>query len=91
MCRILYPMLKGTAMKYWYDILNCIRNNLFKKADSLGNHPYTGQKEEYLEHLDREHRRVVEGYFKIIYRVENQTVYITDFFDTRQDPTKMKG
>ena len=31
------------------------------------------------------------GYFKIIYKVEKGAVYITDFFDSRQDPEKMKG
>lgn len=68
-----------------------IRDNLFKKADKLQKHPYSGQQEEYLEHLDQGHRRIIEGYFKIIYRVENEIIYITDFFDVRQDPAKMKG
>jgi len=37
------------------------------------------------------HRRAIEGHFKIIYRVEGETIYVTDFFDSRQDPAKMKG
>ena len=64
---------------------------LLDKADSLASNPYLGQIEEYLEHLEKGHRRVVEGHFKIIYRVEDKTIYITDFFDTRQDPKKMKN
>ncbi len=39
--------------------------------------------------------KITEGWlvatFKIIYKVEGNIVFITDFFDSRQDPTKMKG
>ena len=68
-----------------------IKNQLLNKADSLSIYPEIGQREEYLEHLGRDHRRLVEGYFKIIYRIDGNYVYITDFFDSRQDPEKMKG
>jgi plasmid stabilization system protein ParE len=68
-----------------------IRNQLLDKADSLITDPHIGQYEEYLEHLEKGHRRLVEGNFKIIYRIESDCIYITDFFDTRQDPEKMKG
>ncbi len=64
---------------------------LLDKADGLADNPYVGQYEECLEHLKKGHRRLVEGNFKIIYRVEDENVYITDFFDTRQAPEKMKG
>jgi hypothetical protein len=50
-----------------------------------------GQKEKYLEHLGQSHRRIIEGHYKIIYRIEEEVIYITDIFDTRQDRTKMKG
>lgn len=33
----------------------------------------------------------LEGYFKIIYLIEGRTIYIMDFFDTRQEPENMKG
>jgi plasmid stabilization system protein ParE len=68
-----------------------IRNRLLDKAESLANNPFIGQYEEYLEHLGKGHRRLVEGNFKILYRIEGGQVYITDFFDTRQPPEKMKG
>lgn len=41
--------------------------------------------------MGKEHRRIIEGHYKIIYRVEGQAIYITDIFDSRQDPNKMKG
>ena len=67
------------------------RERILDKADSLANSPWKGQQEEYLVHLGKEHRRIIEGYYKIIYRLEEPTIYITDIFDTRQDPNKMKG
>ena len=68
-----------------------IRNQILDKADELADNPWKGQREEYLTHLGKEHRRIVEGNYKIIYRVEDQQIYITDIFDSRQDPEKMKG
>jgi len=57
----------------------------------LDSNPHIGQKEEYLEQLGKEYRRLVEGHFKIIHLLEGEIIYITDFFDTRQDPDTMKG
>lgn len=68
-----------------------LRKRLLDKADRLTSNPYLGQFEEYLNHLNKNHRRLVFEYYKIIYRIEDETIYITDFFDTRQDPEKMKG
>ncbi len=68
-----------------------IKIQLLDRADSLVTYSQTGQVEEYLEHLDKEHRRLIVGHFKIIYRIEGKLIYITDFFDTRQNPEKIKG
>lgn len=73
------------------DKVSKIKTQLLDKADSLAINPYKGQKEEYLDHLGKEHRRLIEGHFKIIYLEETETIFITDFFDTRQDPEQMKG
>ena len=51
--------------------------------------PNMGQIEENLKHLNKGHRYLVEGNYKIIYRIENNIIYITDFFDTRQDVNKI--
>jgi toxin ParE1/3/4 len=66
-------------------------NRILEKIEKLADNPWIGQTEEYLEHLSKSHRRVIDGNYKIIYRVENDIIYITDIFDTRQDPSKMKG
>ena len=67
------------------------RAKLLDKADSLETTYNQYQQEDYLEHLGKNHKRAIEGYIKIIYRIEGESIYITDFFDTRQDPSKMKG
>ena len=46
--------------------------------------------QEYLEHLGKSHRRIIEGNYKIIYRVEGENIYITDIFDSRQNSDKMR-
>jgi plasmid stabilization system protein ParE len=68
-----------------------IKNRLIGKAKSLSKSPRKGQYEPYLSKLKQGHRRLIEGNFKIIYRVEGNTVYIVDFFDSRDNPKKMKG
>jgi plasmid stabilization system protein ParE len=73
------------------ETLENIRNSILNRADRLLKNPSSGRKEEYLEHLGLNHRRVIESHYKIIYRVIGSTIFITDIFDSRQDPEKMKG
>ena len=70
--------------------VNEIRDRILAKADKLVENPYIGQQEEYLEHLGQSHRRVIEGNYKIIYKVGDEAIVITDIFDSRQDPEKMR-
>jgi hypothetical protein len=42
-----------------------------------------------LKPLGKDHRYLVEGKYKIIYRVEGNVLYVEDVFDCRQNPTKM--
>lgn len=68
-----------------------IRNTILTKTSALIKNPHLGQPEEYLEHLSLSHRRIITGNYKIIYRIVASTIYITDIFDSRQDPSKMRG
>lgn len=68
-----------------------IIETLLAHSETILNNPFMGQPEIYLEHLNLGHRRIIAGNYKIIYRVESETIYIIDFFDTRQDPEKMRG
>jgi len=67
-----------------------IRTKILDKAESLIEFSERGQIEENLLSLNKEHRYILEKHTKIIYRIIDETIYITDFFDTRQDPSKMK-
>ena len=65
---------------------------ILKEAKKLEDYPYLGQEEELLESLGLEHRYLlVDRLYKIIYFITGTNLFITDIFDTRQDPSKMKG
>jgi toxin ParE1/3/4 len=68
-----------------------IRHKIFDAIEILKENPEVGPIEENLQDLHLGHRRLVEGHYKIIYRLEGHTVYVTDIFDSRQDPSKMIG
>jgi toxin ParE1/3/4 len=71
--------------------IETIFDKIFNRIDALAQTPNIGQKEYLTSHSDKVYRRIIESHFKIIYFIEQETVFITDIFDTRQDPTKMKG
>ena len=68
-----------------------IRDKILDKIDVLLLQPSQGQVEPYLERFGLGHRRLVVSHYKIIYRVASECIYITDIFDSRQDPDRMKG
>jgi toxin ParE1/3/4 len=63
-----------------------IRQKIIDKADLLLVNPKLGQEDEYFDRLLLQHRRLIVGNYKIIYLIEDDVIYITDVFDTRQDP-----
>ena len=83
--------LEFIAPKVSHEKLIEIRNKILDAADTLPEQPFSGQREYLLEHLELGHRRLIEGHYKIIYRIVDKYIYITDIFDSRQDPAKMKG
>jgi len=87
----LEEVLEFNALNIPYEKLIEIRDRILDKADTLVSHPLKGQKEPFLAHLGLGHRRLVESHYKIIYRVLGDCIYVTDIFDSRQDPDKMKG
>jgi toxin ParE1/3/4 len=83
--------LEFISPKVSHEKLIEIRDQILDTVDTLLSQPLKGQKEPFLEHLELGYRRLVEGHYKIIYRVVGEYIYITDIFDSRQDPDKMKG
>lgn len=66
-----------------------IRKQILNSANLLKNNPELGQVELYLENLKQNHRYLVIGNYKLIYRVFENLIIINDVFDTRQNPIKM--
>ncbi|UOB17063.1 type II toxin-antitoxin system RelE/ParE family toxin [Abyssalbus ytuae] len=83
--------LEFIAPKVTHEKLIEIRDKILDAADTLIEQPLQGQTEPYLEHLGLKHRRIIESHYKIIYRIIGECIYITDIFDSRQDPGTMKG
>jgi len=72
--------------------LSGLRERILDRVETLRKHPpWQGQKEPYLAHLKLGHRRLIEGSYKIIYRIADELIYVTDIFDSRQDPRNMRG
>jgi toxin ParE1/3/4 len=70
-------------------VANKIRQGVLDKILSLKKFPLKGQIEGSLKDLNQEHRYLISGHIKIIYLASKDIVYVTDIFDTRQDPSKM--
>ena len=66
-----------------------IRAAILKRTLSLKTSPEMGQVDEHLRKKGRIRRYLVEKNYKILYRIEGKKIYITDIFDTRQNPDKM--
>ncbi len=71
-------------------VANKIKKSIFDTTKPLTQHPFIGAVEENLTDLKQGHRYLVSGNYKIIYKIVNNDIYITDVFDCRQNPTKMK-
>jgi plasmid stabilization system protein ParE len=67
-----------------------IRTSIFESTKPLLKDPFIGAIEENLIELKQQHRYLVVGNYKIIYRIIVSKIYITDIFDCRQNPQKMK-
>jgi toxin ParE1/3/4 len=67
-----------------------MRKSIFESTRRLSKQPLIGATEENLVGLKQGHRYLVEGNYKIVYRVLHDNIYITDVFDCRQNPQKMK-
>lgn len=67
-----------------------IRKSIFDGTKPLIKQPLIGAVEENLIDLGQGHRYIVVNNYKIIYRLIHQNIYITDIFDCRQNPQKMK-
>lgn len=91
-----FAILELKKIHDWYkinasfEIAAKIKNSIFDATRTLKHQPYSGQIEENLISLKENHRYIVQGNYKIIYILTENSVFITDVFDCRQNPKKMK-
>lgn len=57
----------------------------------LSRHPRAGAYEELISIGKTRYRHWVVVNLKIIYYIKSDTLWVTDIFDSRQDPGRMKG
>lgn len=65
-----------------------IVNQIIDRALSLDKLANRGRIDEDLRLLGKDHRYILERHYRIIYRVEDETVYVTDIFSNWQHPDK---
>ena len=75
---------ENTAQKIAISILN--------QTEKLSESPFIGQEEELLLNRKQSYRYLIYTNYKIIYTVDlsNNFVKISDIFDSRQNPIKIK-
>ena len=73
-----------------FQVANQTVENVLERVTQLEAFPESGPLEPSLAHRKKEHRYLVSGHYKIIYRIEKQQVLIVRVFDTRQNPEKLK-
>ena len=65
------------------------RKKIFDRVEYLKPFPRHGRQETSVLHPNQEFRSILEGNYRIIYKIEDQEVYITHVFNTRQSPNKL--
>lgn len=76
-------------LKAGLKVAKRIRSDVFTAVQQLEHHPKSGQIEETLKELGEDHRYLVAGNHKVVYKQIPEGILITDVFDTRQDPEKI--
>jgi plasmid stabilization system protein ParE len=77
---------------YFYDkfagkkVAKSMVTNIINCSKTLKKHPFSGIEEPALAELNQGHRFLICGYYKVFYIIEGKKIFITDVFDTRQNP-----
>jgi len=87
--REIYRYYRETA---GIQVARSIRIKLIKKPNLLSSQPELGQQEDNPVVAGKGFRYLVEGNYKLVYKVfaERNEILIATVFDTRQNPSKLK-
>lgn len=81
-----------SAKKVTLDRAEEIMAAVLDEADLLLAFPFAGKPEEHFDHKGQGHRSLsIKRRYRIIYLVTDDAIIITDIFDMRQHPSRMKG
>lgn len=64
--------------------------NILSRTRQLENFPESGSLQPVTSVLDREHRYLIEGHYKVVYHMSKTTLYVDTVVDTRQNPVNFK-
>ena len=64
--------------------------NIIERTKQLETFPDSGQTQAIIFNTEFQYRYIVEGHYKIIYRVSEAGILINTVFDTRRDPETLK-
>lgn len=75
-----------------FNVAKKLVQGIINEPNKLIESPYIGQVEELLTHREIEYRYLVFKNYKLIYSIDmiNGFIKISDVFDTRQNPIKLK-
>lgn len=77
------------SIKASKKVAHKIRKQIFESTKQLSENPESGQIELNLEKLKQNHRYLVSGNYKVIYKISENSIIIADVFDARQNSIKM--
>ena len=77
------------SIKASKKVAHKIRKQIFESTKQLAKNPESGQIELNLEKLKQNHRYLVSGNYKVIYKISENKIIIADVFDARQNPSNM--
>jgi plasmid stabilization system protein ParE len=88
--RSIYEYYKSVA---GIDVAEKIKQEIKSSLIKLKDENVNWQEDEFLNSMGRGHRRDICGNYKIIYYrdLQKEITYVTDIFDSRQDPINQKG
>ena len=67
-----------------------IIQSILSRTRQLEAFPQSGSPQETASKIKREYRYLVEGNYKIIYSLDEKSLYVEAVIDTRKNPTKLK-
>jgi toxin ParE1/3/4 len=86
----LFEIYKYYKTNVSFTIAVNIKDSVLTCTRQLETQPLSGIKEDFLDDFGEGHRYLIRGNYKVIYKIIEKQVYITDVFDCRQNPEKIK-